>query len=331
MGVVSSLRRIVPFAIVAFALCCGPSMAAGKIVLRTDYKINPNVCPFALALDRGYFRDLGLDVSIEQGQGSSTTIQTVAVGDDTFGLSDAITLIVGIASKSIPVKAVAAYSQDNIQTFAYHPDGGWDGRIESLRHKVFISSAGSAELSVLPAILGSVGMTMDDIDVQFVDPAARIPLFIKTPDSFTGVYASGDFLRIKGRMPDVASAPFARYGVTAYGTTLITKNSTIKTDPELVRKFVAASAKGWADAAKDPDAAVQATLKMFPDSDPKLLIEGLKLIVQTQMHTPTTKDKPIGWMASSDWTAMNEMLQKSAGLKKKDIENYFTDDFVTPN
>jgi NitT/TauT family transport system substrate-binding protein len=324
--------RLLDFVRVSCALIVGvvPAIAFAqtKVTLRTDYKVNGYVAPFALALERGFYREQGLTVEIEQGQGSSVTVQTVAAGDDTFGLADSTAMVVGISSKSIPVKAIYVFSQTGIQGFAYHPESGWDGSINGMRHKVFVGSPGSAELSVLPAILATAGMTVADLDLQLVDSNAKVPLFIKTPGSFMAGYATGDMLRIRSKMPNLGFAPFSKYGITAYGTAVITKNATIQSNPELVRKFVAASAKGWQAAAKDPEAAVQAAVKLFPDVDPKLLLGGLKIVISDQLHTPATAGKPIGWTAESDWKAMLNMLEKYSQVNPKPVSTYFTNKFI---
>jgi len=316
----------------AAAVLLGPLTTAAqqltKVTLRTDYRVNGYVGVFALARERGFYREEGLDVEIGEGQGSSTTIQTVAVGDDTFGLADSTALVVGISARGIPVKAVSVYSQSGIQGFAYHPDSGWDGNIENMRRKVLVSSPGSAELTVIPAILATAGMSMKDIDLQLADLNARIPLFVQTPGSFTGGYATGDILRVRKAMPNVGYVPFSKYGIVAYGTSLITKNTTIQNNPELVRKFISASARGWEVAVKDPEAAVGAAMKLFPASDAQLLRDGLRIMIAEQLHTPATGGKPIGWMAESDWKAMIALLQKYAEVKPKDISTYYTNDFI---
>jgi NitT/TauT family transport system substrate-binding protein len=298
-----------------------------KVTLRTDYKVNGYVGPFAVALEQGFYREQGLDVEIGEGQGSSTTIQTVAVGDDTFGLADTTALVVGISGRDIPVKAVAVYTQTGIQGFTYHRRSGWDTNIEKMRGKVLISSAGAAELTVIPAILATAGMTMRDIDLQLADPAARIPLFIRTPDSFMGGYATGDVLRVKLRMPDVGYIPFSRYGIVTFGTSLITKTRIIQQNPGLVRRFLTASDKGWGLTIKDPEAAVHAAMKLFPASDPALLREGLKIVIAEQLHTSASEGKPIGWTAVGDWSAMLNVLGKYGNVNAREPSVYYTNVF----
>jgi NitT/TauT family transport system substrate-binding protein len=129
-------------------------------------------------------------------------------------------------------------------------------------------------------------------------------------------------------MPDAGYVPFSKYGIVTFGTSLITKNKTIRENPDLVRKFVAASAKGWAVAINDPEAAVQAAMKLFPASDPGLLREGLKIMIAEQLHTPASAGKPIGWTAESDWSAMLDLLKKYGNVKPKELSSYYTNAFI---
>ena len=57
---------------------------------------------------------------------------------------------------------------------------------------------------------------------------------------------------------------FSELGVPSVGFTVFAHQDTIKERPDLVRKIVAASLKGWEDALKDPDAAVAALMKLAP-------------------------------------------------------------------
>ncbi len=328
---IRSLKQVIGLALVFLTLSvchAAEQQPLTNVILRTDYRVNGYVGPFALALERGFYREFGIALEIGEGQGSSTTVQTVAVGDDTFGLADSTALVVGISARSIPVKAVSVYTQTGIQVFLYHPDSGWDETIAKMRGKVLVSSPGSAELSLIPAVLGTAGMTMNDVDLQLTDPATKIPLFIRTPDSFLGGYATGDAVRVKLRMPEARFVPFSRYGIVSFGTSLITKTKTIEGDPELVRKFVAASSRGWDAAVKDPEAAVQAIMKLFPASDPALLRDGLRIVLSEQLHTPASAGKPIGWTAESDWSAMLDVLAKYANVKPKELSAYYSNAFI---
>ncbi len=122
--------------------------------------------------------------------------------------------------------------------------------------------------------------------------------------------------------------PLSDYGVIVHGTGLIATHDTIKNKGDMVGKFVAASLKGWQDAEKDPEASVQAGLKLFPDVSADLLRQGLKITLEEQLHAPHTAGKPIGWTAEEDWVTMLGILKKHADVKTKAPSTYYTNQFV---
>ena len=309
--------------------CAGTTASAQtKIVVRSDFKFNGYVSPLALAIDKGFYKEAGLDVSIEQGQGSSTTVQTVASGVDQFGLADAATAALGISAQNVPIKLVAVYNQTGTMGFIYHPDSDFNGDLATMKGKVVISSAGSADARLLEPTLASAGMKVDDVKLQLVDFNARVPLFLQTPGAFLTGFATGDLLRVRSRLPAAKYVPYAKYGLIAYGTGLIARNDTITRSPDLVRKFVAASQKGWEASAKDPEAAVAASLKLYPDLSADLLRQGLKISLEEQLHTPATKGRPVGWMDEGDWKTMLGVLKTYGGLTPKEPSAYYTNQFI---
>ena len=237
-------------------------------------------------------------------------------------------MVLGISAQNVPVKIVAVYNQTGTMGLIYHPDSDFNGDLASLKGKVVISSAGSADAKMLEPTLASARMKLDDVRLQLVDINARVPLFLQTPGSFLTGFATGDLLRVRSRLPGAKYIPFARYGLIAYGTGLIVRTDTIAKSPDLVKKFVAASQKGWEASAKDPDAAVAASLKLYPDLSKDLLREGLKISLEEQLHTPNTKGHPIGWTAEDDWKKMLEMLKTYSGVTPKEPSTYYTNQFI---
>ena len=75
----ATFSRLAGLALAAGLTLSAPSaaLAQTKIVVRSDFKFNGYVSPLALAIERGFYKEAGLEVTIEQGQGSSTTVQTV--------------------------------------------------------------------------------------------------------------------------------------------------------------------------------------------------------------------------------------------------------------
>lgn len=132
------------------------------------------------------------------------------------------------------------------------------------------------------------------------------------------------------KMPGAQYIPYAKYGIIAYGTGLIVSTKTLAASPDMVKKFVAASEQGWAAAAKNPEAAIDASLKLYPDLNKDFLLTGLKVSLDDELHTPNTAGHPIGWTSEQDWKKMLAMFQKYAGITPKAPSAYYTNEFIVP-
>src|ERR1700757_2820228 len=94
-GAPKAVRRIVAGTLIAstILLCPSASSALDKVTFITDFGYNGRHAHFFEALDRGYYRDVGLEVKIVRGQGSVDAIRQVGAGNAMFGFIDAGTLI----------------------------------------------------------------------------------------------------------------------------------------------------------------------------------------------------------------------------------------------
>ena len=83
-----------------------PARAGDRVTFRMNWYWRGIQAPFALALERRYFEQAGLDVELLEGRGSATTVQLVGTKADTFGFADGFTVMLN-AARGVPVRAVA--------------------------------------------------------------------------------------------------------------------------------------------------------------------------------------------------------------------------------
>jgi len=113
-GTPKAIRRIVAGAVIASTILLRPSAsrALDNVTLITDFGYNGRHAFSFVALDKGYYRDAGLEVKIVRGQGGADAIRQVGAGNAMFGFADAFTLVLARANDQIPVKLVAGvYSE----------------------------------------------------------------------------------------------------------------------------------------------------------------------------------------------------------------------------
>jgi NitT/TauT family transport system substrate-binding protein len=122
---------------------------------------------------------------------------------------------------------------------------------------------------------------------------------------------------------------YADYGVTNLSYGLIAATDLIKKNPDLVRRFVAATTKGVQYSFDHADEAADIYLKSTSSTQLKKLVVGVLDYWKGQTRTKNTEGKPLGWMAAADWDQMNEILEKYGDMKgRKPAEAYFTNEFV---
>lgn len=303
-----------------------PSKPLEAVTVRTAYQFNAYDIPLAVAKEQGFYEKQGLDVTVALGTGSSATIATVAGGRDDFGSTDMGTTVTAIANQDVPVKTIGVYLQKTPMGFIYKGDGF---SVKDLPNRTVISSAGAAELTILPAVLKQAGLSEDDVKIRLVNIQSRVPLLLKTPDAVLLGFATGDLLRAQLKDPSIGYDSYLNHGIQVYGIGLIAGQRLIDSDPDKVRSFVTATSEGWQYMLDHPEEAIDIAVKAFPDVDRELLQKGMDVILDDQVHTEATAGMPLGQSAESDWKAMVDLLTDLGVLtSEKPLDRYFTNEFI---
>lgn len=307
--------------------------ASGKltpVTLRFDWLVGGQHIGFIAAQAQGYYKKAGLDVHMDQGKGSSLTLQTVASGASTFGLAAADVAAIGI-SKGMPVKVIGVVLQNTPSCIFYH---GSDPvtTAQSLRGRVVISSAGNANLQILPAVLDRYGMTLKDIRLELVQPSAFVGTLMNNPKAVELGYIMNELPPFQHLDPRINCKLYSAFGVNAYNVGIVTTDKLIQNHPGLVRRFMAASTEGWQWAMAHPKQAVADAAKLFPNGasagNAAVLARSFQIAIPL-LHTPATKGHPLFWMAASDWKDTVSVAHKYEGLKNpKPLGDYYTNAFI---
>ncbi len=319
------LKGILAAAVGVVALS-GAAFANDAVSLRLNYTIYGFHTPIYLGVERGIYNKHGIDLTIGEGKGSASTVQIVGAGGDTFGISDSSSIING-AVKGAPVRAVMSLTNRSPYTIAVRKDAGITS-FKDLAGKTIAANTGEAPLVLLPAVLESQGMAADAINVLRLDPAAKMVAVLQ--NQAVGMLAGLDnqSLLLPRKGAEVVDFPYADLGVNTIGLTIQTNQATIDKNPDLVKRFVAATQESYAAAKADPDASIASGLKVKPDLDADLakaqLEAGFKLV-----ESPRSAGKPLGVMVADDWQDTLALLKKYQGLETdKPATDFWTDQFA---
>jgi NitT/TauT family transport system substrate-binding protein len=286
----------------------------------------PNV-GFILARDKGFYRETGLDVTVTSGKGSGTTAQLVASKASQFGFSDGYAVATGI-SKSMAIKTVGSVFRKNPAALMVLADSGIASP-KDLEGKTVAMTAGSGQFQQWPAFAKGAGIDVAKVRLINIDPAGVGPALVNKKVDAIGGYAQGyvPAIEIRGKK-QVRIFWFADYGVTVVSNGIIVHDDLLKSDPELVRTFVAPTITGFLYGRQHPDEAVASVVKYLPTADPTIVRRELELSWKTWV-TPNTKGKPLGWGAEPDWASTIQVLKQYGGVSAPPtLDHLFTNAFV---
>ncbi len=302
--------------------------AADKVTLRLDWTTTAYHAPFYVAQERGYFAKADIEVDILEGKGSGNAVQLVGNGTDTFGFLDSTTAAKA-TTIGVPVKVVMGIMQTSSAAIFFPAESPIQGA-KDLKGKSILSCPGHAALLLLPAYLETAGLKMSDVKILNVDCGSLYRLAAeKAADAATGTSpaAIGFFDRV-GK--PVRYLDYADAGINWPAHGIIAHTDTIKSKPDLIKRFVAAVAQGWADTIKNPDEAVQlmAVKKPMVKGNEKNFALQLRSYLK-YATSPGTKGKPFGWQSAQEWKAAEQLMIKYLDVKPApSVDTYFTNEFI---
>jgi NitT/TauT family transport system substrate-binding protein len=307
--------------------CFGAAAAHGQdaISLRLNWYLGGLHVPFYYGKDLGFFKQEGIDLTINEGRGSANTVQVVAAGSDTFGMADSSSLIT-TASKGADVKSVMSLL--NSTGFSVVSLASSNIRKpKDLEGKSLAVSPGDPLGQLFRALAAHNKLDLNTIKFVQVDPAAKVVSVLeKKVDALLGG-ADDQFFLIKYKGVEPHALRYADHGANIVGMTIVTTGNLIKTKPDLVRRFVRASVRSWEEAKKNPQAAVDAAMKVKPDLNRQSTLD--QMMVDFELLDSVNSKGRIGQGAQADWDQTISLLRQYRDLDTKEPWTTFhTNEFV---
>ncbi|MDB5516043.1 MAG: hypothetical protein JWQ17_2801 [Tardiphaga sp.] len=313
-------------AVLLAALGSTPVRALDDVSLRLNWQILGMHTPFYLGVERGYYKDEGIDLKISEGRGGGATAQAIGAKSDTFGFVDGGTVAVS-AVRGVPIRTTMSLMNRGIFAIVAREDAGIT-KPKDLEGKSIAATAGDALTQLLPAVIKFNNLDRDKIKIVNVDAASKvITVLEKRADALLGSVDAQSFdMAAKGVKSTMLS--YNDIGVPLVGLTVVAHEDTIKSSPELIKRFNRATQKSYEAAMKDPYAAVDAARKFKPEINRDVCKSQLEISLA---HIPSdnTKGKPLGWGSEKDWSAMLALLKEYQNLPtERTGDTFFTNAFV---
>jgi len=310
-----SVLRSVAIVIAASMLASGVAQAQpkDKLVLMLNWYLYSEHAPFFLGKERGFYDQEGIDLDIQEGRGSGVTVQAVAANTATFGYVDVPTMIKA-AAKGAPVKSVGValqLSPMSVMGFA-------DKNIRTPKDivgKTVAITPGDSMSQIWPLFLKKTGIKETDFKTVAGDAQTKLNAVMNGQADLLLGYVMDQAIKLQdATKKPVYPIRFADYGVNMISSGIVVNSDTLKSKPDMVKRFLRATTRALEESEKNPEAAVDAMLKANSKAGVReTLIVGLKQTTALYHTKETAKQRPLR-VSMSDVNESLELLAQYGGL-----------------
>ena len=279
--------------------------------------------PSALFLQpaaKGYFKQAGLDVSIDAGNGSGAAVQRVASGTYDMGFADMASLMEFHANNTDapnkPVAVMVVYNNTPAAVMALKKSG--------------IKTAGDLSGKKLGAPVFDAGRKafptfakankVDNVTWVSMDPPLRETMLVRGDvDAITG-FTFTSLLNIEARgvkASDVVLMQYADHGVKHYGNVIIAHPKLIQENPEAIKKFLSAFTKGAKEVIAKPADAIQYVKARDGIANVALETRRLQLAIDTVVNSADARKEGFGRLNESRLSLMASEVSDAYGTKTR--------------
>ncbi|HEX2437197.1 MAG TPA: ABC transporter substrate-binding protein [Methylomirabilota bacterium] len=264
-----------------------------NVAMRLGWLANAQYAGDFVALDKGYFKERGIELKIEPGGPSIDPVSLTAGGSSTIGNVASIAAMFLARSNGLPVKAFAAALQRH--PFAFIT---LDKSISS--PKDFVGKKIGIQATARPlinAVIAKYQLPRDQVQVQVIG-SDTTPLKTGQVDVITGWVIDAPQMAAVG--PEARTLLLWDLGIRLYAYTYFTTDEVLRTRGDMLADFLGASARGWAWAADHPEESVDIVLKYARDLKRDLEIATWKRETPF-LWSDKTKENGWGWMEAQVW------------------------------
>jgi ABC-type nitrate/sulfonate/bicarbonate transport system substrate-binding protein len=290
------------------AACGRAAPSSTKSTLSLDWVPNTNHTGFYVALDKGWYKEQGIDLEIQIPSDPAAALKQVAFGHTEFGVSfeDEVTIA---RSESIPVVSLAAIIQHNTSAFASLKGSGI-ARPKDFEGKTYAAYGQPLEQAIIRGLMECDGADIGKL--EFVDVGFdTFPALLGGRVDLAWIFLAWDGVQAQIKGYELNTIPLYGSCVPDYYTpVVIAGENTLQEKPDLVRGFMAATAKGYEYAIAHPAEAAEILLKYSPESDPELVSRSQEwLSPRYQADAPKWgEQKAEVWRAFGEWMQSNGLI-----------------------
>ena len=301
--------------------------AAEKIMFQLDWIAYGRHAPYYAALDKKFYAQRGLDVSIEQGRGTLQGIRTLIAGQSQFIFQDIGVMLAVRAKENARIKALACMYQKTPHTLFYIKAPNLT-KPKDIEGKKIAFSPGDSPKLMFPAFAKANGIDESKISWLSVDPNSKNAVLLnhQTEGMVTYLFTLPVLQKAAQAGDQVGAFVYGDYGADFYSNGIGAMEDYIKAKPDVTRNFVQATMAGVKFTLESPREAIAMLKKHQPQLDTEVAMQEIAILKNLSMADSIKK---LGAMSREKMQETQELMIKYLDLKDRiPLDEAFTNDFL---
>ncbi len=315
------------------ALAAVPGQAQTAVKFALDWQFEGPAAPYFVALDKGYYKDEGLEVTVDAGQGSVQNIGRIAAGTYPIGFADVNSLIkFRDQNPDARVMAVLMVYDKPPFSIVSLARAGIEGP-KDLEGKKLGAPAPDGAYAQWPAFVQENGIDASKVTIENIGFPVREPMLAAGDvDAITGFSFSSFFNLMSKGVPasDIKVMLMSDHGLDLYGNVIIVNPDYAAANPEVVKGFVKATIRGWQDTAKDPEGAIKSLMTRNEIGNATTELERLKMCLRDNVETEWVKANGFGGVDEARFDSAMKQIAVTYQFKNPDMkwQDIFTSEYL---
>ena len=175
--------------------------------------------------------------------------------------------------------------------------------------------------------MAQAGLDSGKVNFVAMEPSAKVAALLQSKvDTILGQQQLAD---IEAQGKKAVAIPLSESGLDIISDTVIVNEDYLKKNPDLVRRFIKATIKGFVYAKEHPEEAVDIMMKSYPTMDKGVLLKKL-MLERPWIWTPAAEKSGLGFMRMEQWQSLQKVLLEAKVLDKDvDLKQAFSNDYLT--